>query len=122
MDTRYARRRMANEPLTEMMQTKGGSETHPLMSPNDEFADFEPFPNLINVGKPSQVKYGYARQALTDGLMLERTLGINPFKYGIVAGAAHPERFVRGAPKIRPLPEAVWINPPENSTTGAIAH
>jgi len=87
MDARYARRRMLNEPLTEMIQTKGGSETHPLLSPNDEFADFEPFPNLINVGKPSQVKYGYVRQALTDGLMLQRTLGINPFKYGIVAGA-----------------------------------
>jgi putative transposase len=38
------------------------------------------------------------------------------------ACAAHPERFVRGAPKITPLPEAVWINPPENSTTGEIAH
>jgi hypothetical protein len=58
-----------------------------LFSPNDEFADFELFSNLINVGKPSQVKYGYIRQALTDGLMHERELGVNPFKYGIVAGA-----------------------------------
>jgi len=87
MDARYAKRRMLNEPLTEMIQTKGGSETHPLLSPNDEFADFEPFPNMINIGKPSQVKHGYIRQALTDGLMLQRTLGTNPFKYGIVAGA-----------------------------------
>jgi hypothetical protein len=87
MDSRYAKRRMANEPLTEMIQTKGGSETHPVLSPNDEFADFELFPNLINVGQPSQIKHGFVRQALTDGLMLERSLGVNPFKYGIVSGA-----------------------------------
>jgi hypothetical protein len=87
MDTRYATRRMLNEPLTEMIQTKGSSEVHPMMSPHDEFADFEIFPNLINVGDPSQVKYGYVRQALTDGLMWQRRLGVNPHKFGIVAGA-----------------------------------
>jgi hypothetical protein len=87
MDARYARRRQLNEPLFEMIQTKGASETHPVLSPNDEFAGFEMFPNLINVGKPSAVKYGYLRQALADGLKLEETLGVNPFKYGIVAGA-----------------------------------
>ena len=37
------------------------------------------------------------------------------------AWAAHPERFVRGMPKIRPLPEAVWINPPITSMTGGLA-
>jgi putative transposase len=26
---------------------------------------------------------------------------------------AHPERFVRGVPIVRPLPNAVWINPPQ---------
>ncbi len=87
MDTRYARRRQLNEPLFEMIQTKGASETNPLLSPNDEFAGFELFPNLINVGKPSAVKYGYLRQALADGLKHEETLGVNPFKFGIVAGA-----------------------------------
>ncbi len=87
IDARYARRQQLNEPLTEMIQTKGNSETHPLLSPNDEFADFELFPNMINVGLPSQVKYGFVRQGLIDGLRFEKNLGYNPYKFGIVAGA-----------------------------------
>lgn len=88
MDERYARRRMLNEPLTEIIQTKGSSDTHPWMSPNDEFADFELFPNMINAGTPSQIRYGYIRQALADGMLLQDQLGgVNPFKYGIVSGA-----------------------------------
>jgi ATP/maltotriose-dependent transcriptional regulator MalT len=58
MDARYAERQNANEPLMEIIQTKGQSDAHPLMSPNDEFAEFEMFPNMINVGMPSQIKYG----------------------------------------------------------------
>jgi hypothetical protein len=87
IDARYAKRRALNEPLTEIIQTKGSSDTHPSLSPNDEFADFEPFPNLIGTSRISKVKNGYIRQALTDGLMHEEKLGTNPFKYGIVSGA-----------------------------------
>jgi len=87
IDQRYAQRRQRNEPLTEMIQTKGASETHPLLSPSDEFADFEMFPNMINSPTPSKVHYGYIRQALTDGLLHEQKLGTNPFKFGIVSGA-----------------------------------
>jgi hypothetical protein len=87
IDARYAKRRALNEPLTEMVQTKGASETHPSLSPNDEFADFEMFPNLIGTSIVSKVKHGYIRQALTAGLIHEEKLGTNPFKYGIVAGA-----------------------------------
>jgi hypothetical protein len=87
IDERYAKRRALNEPLTEIVQTKGSSDTHPSLSPNDEFADFEPFPNLIGTSIVSKVKNGYIRQALTDGLLHEQKLGTNPFKYGIVAGA-----------------------------------
>ena len=87
MDARYAARQQANEPLTEIIQTKGSSDTHPAMSPNDEFANFELFPNMINVGQPSQIKYGYIRQGLVEGMILENTLGSNPFKMGIVSGA-----------------------------------
>ena len=87
MDARYAERRARNEPLTEIIQTKGQSDTHPLLSPNDEFANFELFQNLLNVGQPSQIKYGYIREALAQGMALEDKLGTNPFKYGIVSGA-----------------------------------
>jgi len=87
MDARYAERQALNEPLTEIMQTKGQSDTHPVMSPNDEFADFEVFPNMINVGLPSQIRYGYVRQGLVEGMILEDKLGTNPFKMGFVGGA-----------------------------------
>jgi hypothetical protein len=87
MDARHAELQARNEPLTEIIQTKGSSDTHPALSPNDEFADFELFPNLINVGQPSQIKYGYIRQGLVEGMILEDKLGHNPFKMGIVSGA-----------------------------------
>ena len=87
MDARDAARQNLNEPLMEIIQTKGQSDTHPLMSPNDEFAEFEMFENMINVGQPSQVKYGYMRQGLVEGMIHEETFGTNPFKYGIVAGS-----------------------------------
>ena len=87
MDARYAERQQLNEPLFEMIQTKGSSDAHPLMSPNDEFADFELFQNMINVGQPSQIKYGYFRQGVVEGMILEDKLGANPYKMGIVSGA-----------------------------------
>jgi hypothetical protein len=87
MDPRYARRQAENEPLFEIHQTKGNSEAHPLLSPNDEFANFEPFSRLISLGVPSAIKYGFYRQALADGVKIEQELGYNPFKMGVVAGA-----------------------------------
>jgi len=87
MDARHAARQARNEPVTEIFQTKGQSDTHPAFSPNDEFANFEMFPNMINVGQPSQIKHGYIRQGLVEGMILETKLGHNPFKYGIVSGA-----------------------------------
>lgn len=87
MDARHAARQLANEPLTEIAQTKGTSDTHPALSPNDEFADFELFPNMINVGQPAQIQNGYIRQGLARGMALEAKLGANPFKMGIVAGS-----------------------------------
>jgi len=87
IDARYAARQQLNEPLTEIAQTKGQSDAHPAMSPNDEFAEFEIFPNMINVGHPSQIKNGFIRQGLSMGLIVEERVGTNPYKMGIVAGA-----------------------------------
>jgi hypothetical protein len=87
MDTRYAKRQNANEPLTEVHQTKGNSEAHPLLSPDDEFAKFEVFPNLIATNTPTAIKGGFIRQGLVTGMTLETELGYNPYKMGIVGGA-----------------------------------
>lgn len=83
----YAESRMRNEKLTEIIQTKGQSETHPLMSPNDEFANFEIWTKPV--GGPGTVKVvdtSYVRGALKNGLALKREIGVNPFKYGVVGG------------------------------------
>jgi len=87
MDARYAKRQQANEPLFEIHQTKGNSEAHPWLSPNDEFANFEPFPSLISLDSPSAIKGGYYRQGLVEGMKIESEMGFNPYKMGVVAGA-----------------------------------
>jgi len=90
IDARYAKRRALNEPLTEIIQVKGQSDTNPALSPNDEFAGFEKqYRNLIGTNPPvlGRINYSYVRQALTNGVGYQEYLGVNPFKYGIVAGA-----------------------------------
>lgn len=83
----YAKARMRNEKLAEIIQTKGQSETHPLMAPNDEFADFEIWTKPVaGPGTVKVVEGNYVRNAFSNGLALEQKLGINPFKYGIVGG------------------------------------
>lgn len=90
IDARYAARRASIEVATEIIQVKGQSDTHPALSPNDEFAGFEQqYKNLIGTNPPvlSRVNYGYVREALINGIGYQEYLGVNPFKYGIVAGA-----------------------------------
>ncbi len=93
---RYAQRRIQNEPATEIHQVKSSSDTHPALSPNDEFADFElEYKGLIgtNPAAISRVDYGFIRQALINGLKYQEELGVNPFKFGIVAGADSHSAF-----------------------------
>ncbi len=85
LDAAYADLRMRNEPLVEMTQVKGTSETHPLLSPNDEWADFEIFPYRIATTLYSEPKGSYVREAYMNGLRLQETRGFNPFRFGIVA-------------------------------------
>jgi Protein of unknown function (DUF3604) len=93
MTTDYAKRRQRWEPLSEAMQTKGASETHPTLSPNDEFANYAvvgwDVGNLTLEGKPTTPEmrpYMYIRGALLNGLALEQKLGVNPFKIGMIGG------------------------------------
>lgn len=92
----YARRRQYWEPLTEIVQAKGESESHPFLSPNDEFANFGKagwdVGNLDMSATKTNSMYAseYAREALKRGLMLEAKLGFNPFKFGMIgAGDLH---------------------------------
>lgn len=83
----YARTRMRWEPVAEVTQIKGDSETHPSLSPDDEFADFETFEHVMTFGADEQAEVdqvsNYARSALKRGLEIEQTTGANPFKFGM---------------------------------------
>ncbi|WP_126174120.1 DUF3604 domain-containing protein [Altericroceibacterium xinjiangense] len=83
-DADYARARQKWEPAVEITQYKGTSETHPALSPRDEFADFELRDTLLD-GKVTAASPGsYVRSGLLRGLAEERRIGVNPFKYGII--------------------------------------
>jgi hypothetical protein len=85
----WAETRARWEPMYEITQIKGDGETHPSLSPSDEFANFEKWDaaNLAGVPKqPGMIEREYARQALAEGLKLEASLGVNPFKFGFVSG------------------------------------
>jgi hypothetical protein len=88
IDRAYAENRMRWEPLYEITQIKGDGETHPLLSPNDEFANFERWDkgnlDLTELKKPEMLEAEYARSAFRNGLKLEAELGINPYKFGVI--------------------------------------
>lgn len=85
MDAGYAQRRAHNEPLFEMMQAKGTSESNPEFAPNDEFINFELTGDVNFVGPVKSSPNSWAREALKKGLALNQQLGVNPFSFGIVA-------------------------------------
>ena len=88
IDREYAENRVRWEPLYEVTQIKGDGETHPFLSPNDEFANFEIWDkgNLdLTVAKtPEMLEFEYGRSALRNGLKMEAELGVNPYKFGLV--------------------------------------
>ncbi|MDC0213610.1 DUF3604 domain-containing protein [Gammaproteobacteria bacterium] len=95
IDQAYADRRSRNEPLIEITQVKGTSETHPLLSPNDEWASFEVWKlsrTVVNedgfVSRVSGATDGaYARDALRKGLELELSAGANPYDFGFIGSS-----------------------------------
>ncbi|MEN3976391.1 DUF3604 domain-containing protein [Emcibacter sp. SYSU 3D8] len=84
----YAETRMRWEPIVEVTQIKGDSETHPVLSPTDEFADFERWDSWNIMGRvkttPEMLPGSYARSALKRGLEFEQKLGANPYKFGMI--------------------------------------
>lgn len=89
IDRAYAEARNKWEHLYEVTQMKGDGETHPFLSPTDEFANFEIWDqgNLDNSKAKTKdmLKFEYARQALANGLKVESELGVNPFKFGMIS-------------------------------------
>lgn len=83
----YAANRIKWEPLYEVTQIKGDGETHPFLSPNDEFADYGTW-DINNLGpyakSEEMLQREYGREALKNGLQLEQTLGVNPYQFGMI--------------------------------------
>jgi hypothetical protein len=88
IDRLYAETRARWERLYEATQIKGDGESHPFLSRNDEFANFERWDkgnlDLSELKKREMLEFEYARSALKNGLKLERELGVNPYKFGMV--------------------------------------
>jgi hypothetical protein len=87
IDETYAQMRVTNEPLAEVAQCKGASETHPVLSSNDEFAGFERYDRLLVGDAHSKEPGSYWRDGLGRGLVIEKKIGINPFKDGAAGGS-----------------------------------
>lgn len=90
-DHNYAARRAKWEPVVEVTQIKGDGEAHPLLSTDDEFADYGTwdYGNLFGTidKKPEMLQYEYARSALKIGLQLENATGANPFRFGMIGSS-----------------------------------
>ena len=88
LDKTYVEQRAKWEPMYEATQIKGDGEAHPLLSPDDDFADYETWDvgnlDLSEAKTPEMLHREYAREALKNGLMLEARLGTNPYKFGMV--------------------------------------
>ncbi|MGB6032152.1 MAG: DUF3604 domain-containing protein [Bacteroidota bacterium] len=88
VDRTYVTTRAKWEPLYEATQIKGDGEAHPYLSPNDEFADYETWDqgnlDLSEMKKDDMLQYEYARTALQLGLQIQKKLGTNPYKFGMI--------------------------------------
>ena len=117
-DLAYAATRAKWEPVVEVTQIKGDSETHPFLSPDDAFADFETWNGWDGVvaspDKPAQqLGYEYARSALKLGLDRQAALGVNPFKFGMIGSsdahtglaAVEEDNFFGKSAKAEPNPQ-----------------
>jgi hypothetical protein len=117
MTAEWAEARQRWEPLFEVIQFKGQSESHPSLSPSDEFAkNYELWDrgNLVLQPKqPGMIQHEYLREALKNGLKVEQDLGTNPFRYGMVGGtdthnalvAAEEDNFFGKFPTAEPRPD-----------------
>ncbi|MBI1340475.1 DUF3604 domain-containing protein [bacterium] len=125
IDQEWADRRIRNEPLVEVTQVKGTSETHPLLSPNDEFAGFEIMEWYIGSATPiTKFEGGYVRDALRAGIEMQARDGYNPFKFGLIgssdthnaAGSFEEPNYFSKVGIMDATPERRGSTPPEGNT------
>jgi hypothetical protein len=119
IDRNYVEKRARWEPLYEITQIKGDGETHPLLSPQDEFADYETWDagnlDLSEAKTEDMLQYEYARAALKLGLQLEKKFGTNPYKFGFVGStdshtslaAVEEENYFGKATNAEPSPQRI---------------
>ena len=132
VDREYVETRAKWERLYEATQTKGDGETHPFLSPNDEFADFERWDKANLDGsvakKNDMLQFEYLRAALKHGLLLEQRLGVNPYKFGLIGSsdahtglaAVEEDNFFGKTTPQEPSPErvgATFVNNPKTGVT-----
>src|SRR5690242_21435297 len=130
IDREYAENRTRWEPLYEATQIKGDGETHPFLSPNDEFANFERWDkgnlDLTELKKPEMLEFEYVRSALKNGLKMEAELGVNPYKFGLVGStdshtalsAVEEDNFFGKASNSEPGPDRAihpWLKAPSGA-------
>ncbi|MFP6627785.1 MAG: DUF3604 domain-containing protein [Myxococcota bacterium] len=87
LDEDYARQRIRNEPLVEITQIKGTSETHPALSTRDEWANFEIMPYRVATMLPSAPPGSYVRDALRRGIALNAQGLTNPYAFGVIGSS-----------------------------------
>ncbi len=87
LDDDYAKQRMRNEPIVEITQIKGTSETHPVLSTRDEWAAFEITPYRVGTSVLSKLEGSYVRDALLNGIALEKTGITNPYQFGFIGSS-----------------------------------
>ena len=137
----YAIARARWEPLVEVTQIKGDSETHPVLSPADDFADFERIDTIKDWARDDKTRlgnthydrwlksrknndrrwpyqYGYVRPALKQGLQQQSSLGINPFKFGM-AGGTDSHTSLATADNNNFFGKLAWVEPNAERMTGS---
>ncbi|MEM9253918.1 MAG: DUF3604 domain-containing protein [Pseudomonadota bacterium] len=87
MDDDYTKQRLRNEPLVEITQVKGTSDTHPILSKNDEWANFEITPYRVATQLHSEPAGSYVRDAYLRGLQLQKSGVQNPYKFGLIGSS-----------------------------------
>jgi len=123
IDREHAQRRIQYEPVVEVTQIKGDSETHESLSPEDDFADFETYAYYLSILKePYVVRQGdYVRSALKNGLKLGDKLGVNPFKLGMI-GSTDSHTGLATAEEPNFWGKFAYDSVPENKSSNALGN